>query len=136
MQSGANSPSFTKTYHESICTCAFAEVPSLPGQGLCTTWALDPSPPLPRGQDFSNWECASESPRGLLRPPLWPKARVSDSGDLRWVSIIYFPNKFPGEVDTAGPRPNLGKLDPKNSYTDLVLLSQIPGPLPPGCFLP
>lgn len=38
---------------------------------------------------------------GFLNPP-WPKPRVSDSGDLMWVLIIYFSNKFPGDVDTVG----------------------------------
>lgn len=72
---------------------------------------------------------------GFLNP-LWPKPRVSDSGDLRGVLIIYFSNKFPGDVDTAGPRTNFEKHDPKNCSTDFALLSQIPEPLPPGCFFP
>lgn len=72
---------------------------------------------------------------GFLNP-LWPKPRVSDSEDLRGVLIIYFSNRFPGDVDTAGPKPNFGKHDPKNCYTDFALLSQIPEPLPPGCFFP
>lgn len=83
-------------------------------------------------------ECASDSPGVLVKTqPAGTKPRVSESVDLRWGLIITFSNKFPGDVDTAGPRPDFEKHYSRTYYVvDFQPLFQILEPLPLYCLFP